>query len=175
MSFRTMVTHFGGSPRGIFTWLFAFGMWGALVNIGQAGEHWSVSTARREIEELAKTEDPNQFVARYALLFARHHLVPVLNRGKYTPAGAGAGFELAKTGVISLHDAEGRVFVPKTATFVRAVTRNGQWKTVAEQPAAQIVALLIKTRKTLFLLNMKTEAFGIIETAPDVGGEGNGN
>lgn len=130
-----------------------------------AADAWDIGRIRREIQKLVDVRDDNQFIAGYAQLFARHHVAPIMNKGKDTPAGAGATFAVSKEGAVSLRDFDGHVSVPKHSTFVRAVTQDGQWKTLDDQPIGQVVTLLIKARKTLFLLNMKTEMIGVIETA----------
>lgn len=129
----------------------------------RADDTGDLRQTRELVVEMAQTQDKNQFIGKYMLLLAQHHVRPILDLGSETKVGGGASFRIAEQGIVCLRDCGGQTFVPKTPTFVRAVGTDGIWTTVDDTRADEFLCLVIKTRKVLFVLDPRKATIGIVD------------
>ncbi len=115
---------------------------------------WSLEKARRAVLELAKTETKNEFATGYMLLLAKHHVVPMIAKGRVVTVGAGATMEFRNATHFLLRSVDGVTDDPGRFGFVRGVTRDGRWTKVDKQPVENLCAMVVKTRDMLFVIDL---------------------
>ncbi len=126
-------------------------------------EQWTVEKTQRQIKQLALVSDRNAFAAGYIMLLAHHHLAPIISKGGVRTVGGGAAFELTDAGALTLLDRGGHRIAIKGDIAIYTVTDQGVWKKGGLSADEKPLKLLIKTRTTLFLIDLQSELIGVID------------